>query len=159
MNKNKKQIKRSCKPLTLRERIDVEREYRYGVSITSIAKEIDRNKNTVFREVANKPRRGIGKYDADIAHRRALKRISKRGNVSILECNKELREYVIEKLKLKWSPEQISIRLSVDFPRDRSMRISYEAIYQYIYNQVYRGGNGEVKKDCEDLRIYLSRRP
>ena len=47
MNKNKKEIKRSCKLLTLRERIDIERQYRYGVSITSIAKEIDRNKSTI----------------------------------------------------------------------------------------------------------------
>ena len=45
MNKNKKQIKRSCKPLTLRERIDIERQCRYGVSITSITKEVKRNKS------------------------------------------------------------------------------------------------------------------
>ena len=32
-----------------------------------------------------------------------------------------------------WSPEQISIRLPVDFPDDESMRISHEAIYQALY--------------------------
>jgi transposase, IS30 family len=38
------------------------------------------------------------------------------------------------------------------------MRISYEAIYQYVYAQVHRGGNGSVKKGGEDLRSYLPRR-
>ena len=34
-----------------------------------------------------------------------------------------------------WSPEQISQRLKVDFPKDGSMRISHEAIYQALYVQ------------------------
>lgn len=38
-----------------------------------------------------------------------------------------------------WSPEQISLRLRVDFPDDDSMRISHEAIYQALYIE-NRGG-------------------
>lgn len=34
-----------------------------------------------------------------------------------------------------WSPEQISHRLKVDFPKDPAMRISHEAIYQALYIQ------------------------
>ena len=34
-----------------------------------------------------------------------------------------------------WSPEQIANRLKVDFPDDKSMRISHEAIYQALYIQ------------------------
>jgi IS30 family transposase len=30
---------------------------------------------------------------------------------------------------MAWSPEQIAKRLQLDFPDDRSMRISHEAIY------------------------------
>ena len=31
-----------------------------------------------------------------------------------------------------WSPEQIANRLQVDFPEDKSMRISHEAIYRAL---------------------------
>ncbi len=34
-----------------------------------------------------------------------------------------------------WSPEQIANRLKVDFPEDKSMRISHEAIYLSLYIQ------------------------
>ncbi|GHB28674.1 hypothetical protein GCM10010392_66020 [Streptomyces clavifer] len=42
-----------------------------------------------------------------------------------------------------WSPEQISQRLTVDFPEDESMRISPEAIYQALYVQ----GCGALKRE------------
>lgn len=38
-----------------------------------------------------------------------------------------------------WSPEQISHRLKIDFPRSKSMRISHEAIYQSLFIEA-RGG-------------------
>jgi IS30 family transposase len=42
-----------------------------------------------------------------------------------------------------WSPEQIANRLRVDFPDDKSMRISHEAIYQALYIQ----GRGALKRE------------
>ena len=42
-----------------------------------------------------------------------------------------------------WSPEQISQRLKVDFPRDPTMRISHEAIYQALYIQ----GRGALRRE------------
>jgi len=69
-----------------------------------------------------------------------------------------LRTYVEEKLGLGWSPEQISIRLPIDHPRDKQMRLSYEAIYQHVYSRVRRGGNGAMKEGFVDLRPYLARR-
>src|SRR5680860_240979 len=134
--KNKQE--KSHTPLTLRERIDIEQRYMYGVSITNIAQFINRDKSTVSREVKGKDRTGVNKYRADVAHTKALDRISKRGNLSILSKNEKLNNYVIEKLKkLNWSPEQISGRLTKEYPKDESMRISYEAIYQYIYCLLY----------------------
>jgi len=158
MNKIKKVGSKSRKPLTLRERIDIESRYRYGMSITDIAKELNRNKSTISREIGGRSRRSVGKYNADVAHKEALNRIANRGNVSILERNEGLREYVAEKLKLGWSPEQINIRLPIDFPDSKEIRISHEAIYQFVYAQIRREGNGKVKGGREDLRPYLTRR-
>ncbi|HYW91158.1 MAG TPA: IS30 family transposase [Gammaproteobacteria bacterium] len=42
-----------------------------------------------------------------------------------------------------WSPEQISRRLRIDFPRDETMRISHEAIYQALYVQ----GRGALRRE------------
>lgn len=58
-------------------------------------------------------------------------------------------------MKLGWSPEQISIRLPIDH---KGQEISYEAIYQFVYAQIHREGNGNIREGCEDLRPYLPRR-
>ena len=47
-----------------------------------------------------------------------------------------------------WSPEQISQRLKVEFPKDPTMRISHEAIYQALYIQ----GRGALRRE---LSAYL----
>ncbi|MEA3323218.1 MAG: helix-turn-helix domain-containing protein, partial [Patescibacteria group bacterium] len=67
-------------PLTLRERIEIEHKYRYGEAISNIANYLGRNRSTIYREINERPRTGRGKYQADISHRQALKRIAKRGN-------------------------------------------------------------------------------
>jgi IS30 family transposase len=69
--------------------------------------------------------------------------------------NELTRNYVIEKLKLGWSPEQTSIRLPLDHP---GQQISAEAIYQFVYAQIRCDGSGKVKKASEDFRLYLARR-
>jgi IS30 family transposase len=42
-----------------------------------------------------------------------------------------------------WSPEQVSNRLRIDFPGDRSMRISHEAIYQGLFIE----GRGALERE------------
>ncbi len=42
-----------------------------------------------------------------------------------------------------WSPEQIAHRLRLDFPDDKAMRISHEAIYQSLYVQ----GRGALRRE------------
>ncbi len=52
-----------------------------------------------------------------------------------LVTNLVLREKVEQDLKRKYSPEQISGRLLVEFPDDLEMRVSPETIYQSLYVQ------------------------
>lgn len=154
-HKENKKEKKAFKQLTLDDRIKIEIRYRDGWSLRQIADYLgnERTASSVCREIDGKPRKGIGKYQSHIAHEKALAK--RYGKKEIKLKNETIRLYVIEKLKIGWSPEQISLRLPIDHPKQN---ISYEAIYNYIYGQVHRGGNGKVKEGREDLRKYLPRR-
>lgn len=159
MNKKAKNIKVNKRSkfvqFTLNDRIKIEIRYKDGWSLRKIAEELGngREASSVCREIAGKPRKGIGKYQAHIAHENALKK--RHGKKGFRLKNVLIQKYVVEKMKLGWSPEQISIRLPIDH---KGESISHEAIYQFVYAQVYRGGNGYIKKGCEDLRMFLVRR-
>lgn len=142
------------KHLTVFDRAVIGQKFKEGLSFEEIGKIIGRPKSTVFREIEKHKSKRLGFYRADVAHGKALKKREKRGTRKRLK-NDIIRSYAIEKIKLSWSPEQISIRLPIDHP-DKT--ISYEAIYQFVYAQIHRDGNGTLKEGCEDLRRYLPRR-
>ncbi len=152
MQKNKK---RAFTQFTLDDRIRIEIKYRDGLSFRSIAAHLDSGKTagSILREIGGKPRKGVGKYQAHASHKKALER--RYGKKPDRLKSKLIRSYAKEKLKLGWSPEQISLRLPIDCPGNK---VSHEAIYQFVYAQVHRGGNGKIKRGCEDLRTYLPRR-
>ncbi len=154
MNKNRKG-KRHFNQFTLNDRITIEIRHRDGWSLREIAEELGngRTAGAICREIDGKPRKGLGKYQAHIAHAEALK--SRLGKKTFRLKNELIRSYVREKMKLGWSPEQISIRLPIDHQGET---ISYEAIYQFVYAQFFRDGNGKLKEECEDLRKYLPKR-
>ena len=140
--------------LTVFERAFIEQKCREGLVPPKIARLVKRNRSTIVRELARNSAPKTKRYRAESAHGQALARRAVRGVRPRLK-NERTRNCVIEKLKLGWSPEQISIRLPLDHP---GQTISTEAIYQFIYAQVRRNGSGKVKKASEDLRIYLARR-
>lgn len=148
------------KPFSIRERSIIEVRWgRDSKSITNIAKELKRNKSSISREISGKPRKGIGKYNAESAHRKAIERISNRGNIPKTSKNDRLKSYIETKMKdERWSPEQVSIRLPHEFPKDETMRIATESVYQEVYRRIHRGGSGMVKRGQLDLRSYLPRR-
>lgn len=149
---------KTFKRINYKERVIIENRYCIDKeSIRKIAKELGRPPSAISREIDGRPRIGCGKYNADRAQIKVDSKRKNQGRKSKLE-HQLLKDYVIEKLKLGWSPEQTQLRLPIDYPKDKRMRISYEAIYQFVYSQIYRGGNGTLKKNCEDLRKYLSRR-
>ena len=48
-----------------------------------------------------------------------------------------------------WSPEQIARRLPIDFPDDKTMDISHEAIYQALFVQGRGALRRELRPACE----------
>lgn len=122
-------------------------------SLRTIAKRLGRSHCSLVRELARNSSPVVEKYTPRLAERRAQEKRSSRGRVERLK-NETVRTYVVEQLKENWSPEQIAGTIEAA----KGETISHEAIYQYIYAQVHRGGNGYVKPGHEDLRPYLARR-
>lgn len=116
-----------------------------GKSQGKIAIMIGRNKSTVSRELRRNRTPIYDVYLPHKAHERAKNRKHLAGKRQRLK-NPIIRAYVITKLKLGWSPEQIAGRLHIEHP---GLSITHEAIYQYIYDKHTR------KHD--DLTIYLAR--
>lgn len=123
-------------------------------SMRSIAEELGRSPSSVSREIQRNNPLQCARYTPRMAHDRAVEHRSQRGRKDRLK-NETVRRYVYTKLKEGFSPEQIAGRLRIDHPKEH---ISHEAIYQYVYAQVYRVGRGEVRPGHVDLRPYLKHR-
>jgi transposase, IS30 family len=139
--------------LSIEEREAIQQGLWNKESIRSIAGRLGRSPASISREIRKNLPRERRQYTPRLAQERALMKRTQRGREERLKTP-EIRQYVIEKLKLGWSPEQIAGRMK----RDEVGSISYEAIYQFIYAQVYRKGYGYLKPGKEDLRLYLRRK-
>lgn len=122
-------------------------------SIRDIARALGRSPSSVSREIQRNKPPERHRYTPRVAHERALRYRKHRGKRK-LDRDGTLRSYVVSRLKLGWSPEQVAA-LSRD---TAGASICHEAIYQYVYAQVYREGCGYLKPGKEDLRSYLARR-
>lgn len=138
--------------LSVEEREEIQAGLWAKESVRSIAKRLGRSHSSIVREInKNIPQRR--QYTPRLAHERAVEKRKERGRHERLKTE-EIRQYVVSGLKTNLSPEQIAGRMKLD----GIGTISHEAIYQYVYAQVYRGGNGNIRPGKEDLRIYLARR-
>lgn len=147
--------RKKCTHLSTFDRATIGLKQKDGWGIREIARLLKRPPSTISREITrNMSGKKLPRYNPKVAHESALARKEAHGARPLLK-NELIQKYVVEKLKLWWSPEQISLRLPIDH---KGQTISPEAIYQYVYAQVRRGGNGKVKAGCEDLRPYLARR-
>lgn len=141
------------KHLSVEEREKIQEMLWQKSSIRDIARAFGRNPSSVSREIQRNKPPERNRYTPRVAHERARAYRKHRGKRK-LETNATLHEYVVSHLKLAWSPEQISATAQETV----GCSISHEAIYQYIYAQVYREGYGYLKPGREDLRPYLARR-
>jgi IS30 family transposase len=124
-------MKKGYQRITINERIIIEKQLALGVSHSQIAASLCRAKSSVYRDIK---RCKSGRYTAMEATRLAVGKSSDRKNgKSKMNQNKELFNYVKEKLGLFWSPQQIHMELKKDYPSDEAMRIAVETIYFYIY--------------------------
>lgn len=120
------------------ERKSIYYRHNSGESYRSIAKRLGRHHTTIMREVKrNKP--DFYTYFDELADKKAEQRRSIARHQR-KRLNQALYEYVIDKLQKTWSPDAIAGRLPIDYPGDKSMRVSSECIYQWIYKDYRNGG-------------------
>jgi IS30 family transposase len=107
-----------------------------------IAAELNRSPSTICREINKNG--GIARYRAATADARAWER-ARRPKLCALALNGRLRFIVASKLSQEWSPEQISGWLSITYPDNESLRVSYETIYKSLFVQ----SRGVLKKELQ----------
>ena len=104
------------------------------ISLRDIAVQLNRPHTTLSREL-RRNKRFLSPYIPCQAHTYAKRRIQLQRATARLK-SQEIYDYVLEKLKLKWSPETIAGRLPLDKP---GLTIHFETIYRFIYRDSQRG--------------------
>jgi transposase, IS30 family len=126
--------------LTLYERFATYQFNLAGFGVRDIARRLKRHHSTISRELRrNAAREPNARYDISLAHEQAMQR-RQCARHHRRASNVALRLYVVQRLQAHWSAEAIAGRVQLDFPRDRSMRVSHETIYQWIYVDAKGGG-------------------
>lgn len=120
--------------LTLAERVKIQTYLEVGKSKSFIAKNLSRSRSTITREINKWVGDKEDKYEAALAYWHAKDDYLNKRNLDKIDANSKLKFYVYKGLLKGWSPEQISGRIKLDYPKKDAMRISYEAIYSHIYN-------------------------
>lgn len=150
------------------EREEISRGLAGGETPVRMAQRLGRATSTVSREINRNS--GASGYRAFSAGQRAHRAASSRRlRKRRLLDNDRLRLYVHSGLRQEWSPREIVKRMEMAYPQDNDMRISHEAIYQYIYvlprgslkaaltkglrqERKYRRKNGSRKDKSEETR-------
>lgn len=131
---------KSRRELTVAEREEVSRGLAAQQSCRAIARRIRRAASSVSREVArNGGRVGYRAAQAD----EAATRRGRRPKVSKLTLNPLLRNEVEAGLRHRWSPQQISAFLKLEYAQDPKMQISHETIYLSLFVQ----SRGALRKE------------
>jgi transposase, IS30 family len=128
------------------ERYEIARLREAGLGVRQVAARLGRAPSTICRELARNADTRTGQYQPERADRLAGER-QRRPRLSKLARDPALRAEVQRLLDRRYSPGQVSGRLTVEHPGDPAMRVSHESIYQSIY--VYpRGGLKRELQAC-----------
>ena len=133
--------------LTADEREVISKMHFAGFSQTAIGRELKRHKGTISRELNRNGEQYDDhapiRYNSHGAQHKSIVRRqeSRRQLPRKLRHRDRLLRYVKDKLKKKWSPEQIAGRLRLDYRGNRTMRISHQSIYSWVWQDKAGGGS------------------
>jgi len=142
-------MKNNYKHLTNEQRVNISYLYGLNTSMRDISKALNIPVSTISREIKRNKDLVTGKYlygKADKLSKQRRVNANKKLLIKILP-NSKLEEYIISKLKLNWSPEQISGRIKKRLSKREFKKlsvleqkelnglesfVSHETIYKYI---------------------------
>jgi IS30 family transposase len=105
-----------------------------GLTQKRAAELLGKTASAVCQELKRNPADTLIGYDVGLAKDNAKqKRIRANQRFRKIENNDWLEKYIEKKIKLYWSPEQISGRLKYLYPDDKRKRIGKDSIYKLIY--------------------------
>jgi len=158
-------VPRSYQQLTYMERCQIFVLKGRGVKPAEIAKSLKRPTSTITREL--KRNGSDGPYHCEQAHAKAKGRRFRKPK----KMTPEVTALIEEKLKMQWSPEQISGRFRLE-----GIAISHETIYKYVWEDKANGGSlykhlrhngkkynhrgkGAAGRGCIPNRVDIDQRP
>lgn len=108
-----------------------------GKSYTAIAKQLGVNRSTVSREIRQRRTpTGYHSWTAQLDYQK--KRHVCRPAQKLVDT--PLGDYVIQRIKVGWSPQQIAGRLALEIKQGKRLAkdwVSHETIYQFVYQSEY----------------------
>ena len=119
--------------LTFAERVIIETLLAQKTSILNIARQLGRNRTSIYKEVKKWVIKPTDKYNAELAQFCAKEEYLNKRNLDKINTYFKLKVFVYKGLLNDFSPEQIAGSIKDLHPNDPIMSISYEAIYQHIY--------------------------
>ena len=157
---------RSYQQLTYDERCQISALKARGDSPSQIARQLSKHRSSITREL--KKNSIEGKYEGSQAAAKSQQRRFRKPT----KMTPELVLIVEERLKLQWSPEQISGRLKTEAVAN----ISHETIYKHIWSDKRKGGSlykhlrhsgkkynhrskGAAGRGCIPNRVDIDKRP
>ena len=123
---------RSRLALTLSEREEISRGIVVGLSLRTIARQLDRAPSTISREINRN--NGLKRYRAIQADKAAWHR-AHRPKPCKLTGNLQLSRIIASKLQCHWSPEQIAGWLKKAHAGNERLQVSHETIYRSLFIQ------------------------
>jgi len=138
-------VRRDISPryLSEDERVQIADLRKAGASMREIAGRLARSPSTVSRELRRNRDPDSGQYRPFTAHKLAARRRA-RPRAGKIARDGLLREFVENRLRERWSPEQISQELRREFPADPGRHVVHETIYQAVYRPELGGLSREL---------------
>lgn len=119
------------KHITSEQRTELGAFLRVGTKKKDIAKELGKHRTSIWRERKRNQAKTSTGYHSEQARRETKnRRILANQRFRKIEHSTDLQRYIFSKLKLRWTPEEISGTLKEEIG---FTVISHQTIYQYIY--------------------------